>query len=333
MVNIRHIAKVTGYSVSTVSRALNNKSRISQSTREKIFAAAKELEYIPNSKAVSLSIGKSFSLGVIVPYATSNNYYDKIMSSIISESFENGYRVTFLPTDYDKERELDYLRMLSAKEYDGMIITSAANDYKEIEKFRKFGNIVSCEDTGEAAISSVVLERGKAYGPLLERLKEHGFETFGVTFSREPMSSVGAGEVFEAFSKSADGFSERYAFANCRTFDDGIRAAKYFGSLDRKVDCLFANNDEIAAGMLSYFASEGKKAPVVIGQDNLSISRALNIPTIDFHLHSLGSEAVKLCLSGRQEKKVLKSIFIDRGLFDGRSDGKGGEACISKRNV
>nr|WP_246369751.1 hypothetical protein [Saccharibacillus deserti] len=258
-------------------------------------------------------------MGVIVPYEASNHYYDKIISSIISESFKNGYRVTFLPTNYDKELELAYLKMLTAKEYDGMIITSAANDYKTIEKFRKFGNIVSCENNGESALSSVVLERRKAYEPILERLKKRGIGTFAITFSRGPLSSVGATEVFRTFSRTVDRFSERYTFSNCRTFEDGIKAAEYFDSLEENVECCFANSDEIAAGMLTYFSSQRKKPPIVIGQDNLTISRALNIPTIDFRLHSLGSEAVKVCLSEKTEKKVLKSVFIDRGLFDGES--------------
>lgn len=83
-----------------------------------------------------------------------------------------------------------------------------------------------------------------------------------------------------------------------------ITSAAYLDELGTTRHCLFANNHEIAAEMLSYFAGKGKKAPNVIGQDNFSISRALNIQTIDFHLHSLGSEAVKLCLSVSREKKV-----------------------------
>lgn len=316
MANIRDIAKITGYSVSTVSRAINNKLRISKSTREKILSVAKELDYIQNSKAVSLSIGKSYVLGIIVPYATSNSYYDKIISSIISESFKNGYRVTFLPTNYDKDIEISYLRMLSAKEYDGMIITSATNNYYEIEKYLKYGPIVSCEDTKNTTVSSVVLERGQAYRPILEKLKEIGVERVGVTFSREPESSIGSSEVYGVFQNMIGDFSKEFTFPNCRNYDDGIKAAEYFETSKREVDCIFANSDEIAAGVFEYYKKNTKNIPIIIGQDNLPISRAMNLPSIDFKLHSLGSEAVRLCLSGEKKKITLRSEFIDRNIFN-----------------
>jgi LacI family transcriptional regulator len=85
---INDIAEITGYSKSTISRALKNNTRISKKTRDQILKIAKELNYLPNSKAVSLSTGRNFTLGVIVPYPTFNSYYANIIHSIINATFK-----------------------------------------------------------------------------------------------------------------------------------------------------------------------------------------------------------------------------------------------------
>lgn len=313
MKTINDIVKITGYSKSTVSRALNNKGRISQETRNKVLNVAKEINYLANSKAVSLSTGKSYILGVIVPYSTFNSYYNKIMHSIIKEAFNAKYKVIFLPTHYDKDTELSCLKMLQAKEFDGLIIVSAINDYALIAEYLQYGMIVSCEETGNSGVASVVLERTEGYAPILEMLNDKGIEHIGLCFSRTLKNSYGAREVFNFFDKKVMEFDEKMVFENCRDFFDGISAAKYFSSISPKVEAILANSDEIAAGIIKFYQESNIDIPIIIGQENQAIGEFLDISTIDFKLNELGSEAVKMCLNKSTEKKTLKSEIIIRG--------------------
>ncbi|AYE33636.1 LacI family DNA-binding transcriptional regulator [Clostridium septicum] len=315
MTNIYDIAKKSGFSPSTVSRALNNNSRISKETRTIICNIANEMNYVPNNKAISLSTGKSYTLGVIIPYITYNSYYDSIINSIIYESFKMNYRVTFLPTNYQKDIEIDYLKLLSTKEFDGIIISSAANSYDTIEKYLKYGHIVSCEYTDNSSIPSVIIEKTKTYKYILQILKDNNIENIGVTFSRNINSSLNSQNTYSTFCENLINFNEQNTFPNCRTFDDGIKAATYFHKFIPKLQCIFANSDEIASGIYWYFNTHEKKVPIIIGQDNSSISKVLNFSTIDFNLNLLGSEAVKLCISGVKEKKIITATFINRTIF------------------
>lgn len=312
MSTIYDISKKSGFSPSTVSRALNNSSRISEETKEIIFKIADELNYVPNNKAISLSTGKSYTLGIIIPYVTYNSYYSSLINSIIYESFKRNYRVTFLPTNYDKDAEVNYLKLLSTKEFDGIIITSAANSYDIIEKYLEYGHIVSCEDTGNSAIPSVTLDKSYTYRSILETLKNNGIYNVGLTFSRLPNSSLNSQNTYSAFSESLNTFREENTFSNCRNFEDGIKAGAYFNSVTPKLQCIFANSDEIASGIYWYFKNNSLESPIIIGQDNSSNSKVLNLSTIDFHLEDLGIEAVRLCISGNKEKKVIEGTFIDR---------------------
>lgn len=68
MANIRDIARLTGYSVSTVSRVINNNPYVSEEKRRKILAVMEEVNYIPNYTARALSVGKTKNIGVILPF-------------------------------------------------------------------------------------------------------------------------------------------------------------------------------------------------------------------------------------------------------------------------
>ncbi len=67
MVTMREVAKAAGVSVATASRALNGLSSVTRETREKIEAAAAELDYIPHSGARSLTRQRTDTIGVILP--------------------------------------------------------------------------------------------------------------------------------------------------------------------------------------------------------------------------------------------------------------------------
>lgn len=133
-----------------------------------------------------------------------------------------------------------------------------------------------------------------------------------MTFSRLPNSSLNSQNTYSAFSESLTTFKEENTFSNCRNFEDGIKAGAYFSNLEPKLQCIFANSDEIASGIYWYFKNNNLDPPIIIGQDNSSNSKVLNLSTIDFHLEDLGIEAVRLCISGNKENKVVEGTFINR---------------------
>ena len=64
MTNIRKIAKLSGYSVSSVSRVINNHPHVSEEARQKILQVMEELDYRPNILAQELSSGSTRRVGV-----------------------------------------------------------------------------------------------------------------------------------------------------------------------------------------------------------------------------------------------------------------------------
>lgn len=129
------VAKKAGVSVTTVSRVINDYGYISQKTRENVMNAMKELNYQPNSLARSLH-GKSTNLvGLIFP-SINNPFFAELVEMIEQKLFAQGYKVILCNAGTDKEKERDYLRMLSANQVDG-IIAGAHN--LGIEEYNQVG--------------------------------------------------------------------------------------------------------------------------------------------------------------------------------------------------
>ena len=86
-VTLVDIAKATGYSVNSVSRALMDASDISEATKTKIVKKANELGYIPNLNAASLKKGNSKIIGILYDDLLNPNfntiiyYLEKILSA------------------------------------------------------------------------------------------------------------------------------------------------------------------------------------------------------------------------------------------------------------
>ena len=91
--SIKDIAREAGVSDTAVSLAFKGSSRITEQTREKIFATAKRLRYVPNSAAQNLRSGKTNTIGFIVN-DISNPFYS-LMIKEAEEKLNRGEKVNW----------------------------------------------------------------------------------------------------------------------------------------------------------------------------------------------------------------------------------------------
>ena len=85
-VTMKDIAEMAGVSKATVSMVLSTKdASIREETRKRILDIAKEMSYIPNSIARSLSTNKSGTIGIILPDIT-NPFFSEMARAIEDEA-------------------------------------------------------------------------------------------------------------------------------------------------------------------------------------------------------------------------------------------------------
>ena len=126
MANIRDVAKRANLSVSTVSKAYNNYSEISAATKERIFHAARELDYFPNKAARELSRGDLHNVGLIVKELTTHTTQDehtfRLLGGVHSRVSETGHDLVLYTTNQIKRMNLSYVEFCRHHSLMGAIV-------------------------------------------------------------------------------------------------------------------------------------------------------------------------------------------------------------------
>ncbi len=132
MVTIKMIAKECGYSVATVSKALNGAPDISAETRERIRKIASEMGYMPNAAARMLKTSRSYNFGVLFEDQANKGlthlFFSQILNSFKHRAEELGYDISFI-SEHMGGREVSYVEHARYRNCDGVIIASV--DYTE----------------------------------------------------------------------------------------------------------------------------------------------------------------------------------------------------------
>ena len=119
------VASAAGVDVSTVSRVLsgNTSQRVSDETRERILACAKQLDYQPNIAARSLRVSRTFSLGIAVPQLD-NPVFSQMIIGAERGARANGYSLLIAHIEEGGGDADAYARLARANRVDGLLVTT-----------------------------------------------------------------------------------------------------------------------------------------------------------------------------------------------------------------
>jgi len=158
MATLKDVAKLACVDVSTVSRALNNTSYVHPETKERIYAAAKQLGYHPNVMAQALRQGKRHTIGVVVP-RLHLAIFAEILQGIERQASDLGYATLVCVTDDDPRIEKESLARLRGGFVDGIIIASTGRNGRLLRDIQASGiAVVQLVRRQERMLSSVVAD-------------------------------------------------------------------------------------------------------------------------------------------------------------------------------
>ncbi len=129
-ITINEISKLSGFSKSTVSKALNHSHEISYKTKSKIQKIASRFNYVPNNSASSLRSKKTRIIALIVPQISSI-LFSGLISKIQEKAFNKGFRILIMESLYCDDVELACMNTVRDGCVDGVIIikTLQQNNY------------------------------------------------------------------------------------------------------------------------------------------------------------------------------------------------------------
>ncbi|HKM08094.1 MAG TPA: LacI family DNA-binding transcriptional regulator, partial [Sphaerochaeta sp.] len=110
-ITIREVAQVSGVSIATVSRVLNNSDSVTHKTREKVILAMAQLGYNRNEVARSLKMRKTKTIGIIAP-ELSNTFFMEILESMESSLALHDYTMVLCSSNNSLEEERKKLQVM-----------------------------------------------------------------------------------------------------------------------------------------------------------------------------------------------------------------------------
>ena len=252
-ITIKDIAHELHFSVSTVSRALQNHPDISEETKKIIINYAREHHYRPNQMASSLRTQKVTTIGLILPELTSY-FFSTILEGVEKAANVAGYNVLIARTKEDPEHEKQCLQMLDNARVAGII----ACPTKRTFDFRPYENMI------QQGVPMVVVDR---YSPLncdqvisddfggafqaVEYLIQTGCKR--IVMLTTPFSTAAVLERQRGYKAALEHYNFIYSEQNIHyadTREEAVREASAFFAQEQRPDAVFCVNDSIADGVI-----------------------------------------------------------------------------------
>ncbi|MES2574981.1 MAG: LacI family DNA-binding transcriptional regulator [Bacteroidota bacterium] len=320
---IYDIAKVLDITAASVSRALNNNPKISESTRKLVLETAAKMNYKQNKLALALRSGKSYNVGVIVPRIDSN-FFASIIRGIEEELYAHKYNVIICQTHEDENREFENINTLLNAQVDGILMSvsnvGSESDWiieKVIEKnvplifFDRKKNI--------DGVSSVTINDYDISYLATKHLIAQGCSRIAHFKGNQCL------EIFEnrlkgykqALLDNGMEFDEDYVIQTKSNVKAGAQAVDILMKLQNPPDAIFSSSDFAALGAIQQLKVKGIQIPedfCIVGFGNEPFTDFMELPmsTVDQFPLEMGKMTAKVFLEHidnignvKIEKKVV----------------------------
>ncbi len=314
---IYDIAEKLNLTAATVSRALNNNSKISENTRKLVQETAIEMNYEQNTLARALKSGKSFNVGVIVPRMDSN-FFASVIRGIEEELYPKGYHVIVCQTHDQEKLEIENINSLLNAQVDG-ILMSISNAKTKNKVFNNLSQkhipLIFFDRKKEIdGVSSVTIDDYNGAYEATKHLISQGCKRIA------HLSNDRSLEIFknrylgykQAIIDSELEFDESLVIETRSKVEEGKKTTKMLLDMETPPDAIFSSSDFTALGAIQEIKEHGLKIPqdiCVVGFANEPFTRfmELSISSVDQSPVEMGRIAAQVFLEEVSNGKKIKT--------------------------
>ncbi|MDQ4077380.1 MAG: LacI family transcriptional regulator [Chloroflexota bacterium] len=306
MATIRDVAREAGVSVATVSRVLNNPQIVRDSTRARVEGAIKKLRFHPDPTARRLSIGRTFTISVMMPFLTRPSFVERLRG-IEAALSHSAYDLVVSNVETMAKRDDYYDALIRERRFDGAIVMALKPRDAEAEALAATGVAVVLVDTTHPVLSSIDVDDVEGGRIAARHLLERGHRRIAFVGNREYEF------YFHSVEERLQGFVEVLEEAGVSLTEENEfwipysrREARHIVDrlLERPIEecptAVFATSDTTALGLLDGLRQHDLTAPddlAVIGFDDLEIAELYDLTTIHQPLFQSGARAVEYLLT------------------------------------
>lgn len=290
MPGINEVAQLAGVSTATVSRALSGNGHVSESTRERVLAAALELQYVVSSNASSLATGRTKNVGVVIPFLN-RWFYGAVLEGAEHALLSHGYDLTLYNlSGGNDERRTVFEHFLLRKRVDAVVAIALELTESEVGRLHDIDKPIVGIGGTIAGVRTLSIDDVSVARLATEHLLSLGHTAIG-----HIGGDLNSEMDFHVPSKRRVGYEEALVAAGITpdpalfeaadfTLQGGYASAKQLlGNPRNRPTAIFAASDEMAIGTILAAKDLGLRVPddvSVIGVDDHELSEFFGLSTI-----------------------------------------------------
>lgn len=299
---VAHLAKV---GIGTVSRVLNNHPSVRPETRSRVLASMQQLGYSPNPHARRVAGGKSYTVSLILPVA-STEFYNRLLEGIEQVLLEERYEIALFPI-LSMRRLERYLESQSlAYQADGLVVSSQGLMHLLPDHRFPTERPVVLADAYSSDYDSVFTDN--KLGGYLAAQHLSGFvgEVFAITIEEELDKAFGYSVSTDRLAGFRQGLAEKkrslqadHVFTTRFSAEGGQLALRQFLQHAKPPLNIFAGADLLALGVLEEAERQGLEVGSdirVLGYDGQPWTEAKGLSTLVQPVEEMGAQAARMLL-------------------------------------
>ncbi len=333
-ITIRELSKRCGLSISTVSKALNGYSDISEATRERVIKEAKKTGYYPNLHARALKTKRTYNLGVLFSddkqSGLTHPYFSYVLESFKKEAERHGYDVTFISHNIG-ENQMTYLEHCQYREVDGVCI--ACIDFLQPEIAQLINSDMHVVTIDHMFSNRTCIQSDNINGvrQLVQYVYANGHRKIAnIHGQRSAVTDTRLGSFYRAMGELGIPVPDEYV-VQCEYSDPASahRAVDQLLNLPNRPTCILIADDFATFGAYDAIIGRGLQIPrdvSVAGYDGIPVMQFMKprLTTIRQDTASLGAEAARRLVGLIENPKtaIPEIVLIPCSLVPGETVSK-----------
>lgn len=342
---IKTVASLSGVSIMTVSRVLNNSNHVKERTRRKVLESIKKLNYHPNIFASNFSrCTRSQSIGLIVKslpfdYFMSVYYFNEIMHGIQEVVEKNNYDLVIYSFNPGKDYIYNVTKWFFGGVVQGFIMISPEKNEPLVDHLlqEKIPFVVlGCSNKKYRKLNYIDIEHIEGGYIATKHLLD--LEHRDIAFIQGPLERSDSFEREQGYRKALKEFKvpvkKSLILRGNYTEKSGFENTKKLLKQKKIPTAIFAANDLMAIGAIKAIQEKGLNVPndiSVVGFDDIKLASEVNpaLTTIEQPMRKLGEQGTQLLIdnckdAGVFSKKRIKVKLVVRQSCRKRTENKNG---------
>lgn len=326
--NIQQVAKRAKVSTATISRVLNGSPNVREKTSAHVRSVIAELNYMPNTHARSLRVGRARMFGLIVS-DINNPFFPELIDAFEALAAQQGIDVIFMHTNYDPKRLQSCIRRMVERSVDGIAVMTSEVDPQALQLAQKRVPLVLMNQPDYMEqYRNVPVEYSTGFREALEHLQSLGHTDIGFIAGPSTLSSAKRRQQDWTMAMKRLKFRVRknWILTGDMRVEGGGRAMQELMSLERRPTAVLTSNDLMAVGALQAASHAGLRIPEdisVIGFDDVPVASMVvpQLTTIQLPRREIAAHAFSSLLQATGDGRAFKSEIVHTRLVVRKSTG------------